>query len=42
MARAGLVNRALMDDDIRPTPKEIEASVDLVVDMFLNGAVRLK
>ena len=42
MARAGLVNRALMDDDIRPTPKEIEASVNVVVDVFLNGAIHLK
>ena len=42
MARAGLVNRALMDDSVRPTPKEIEASVEGVVDVFLNGAIRLK
>ena len=42
MSRAGLVNRALMDDDIRPSPEEIEASVDVVVNMFLNGAIHLK
>jgi len=40
MTRAGLVNRALMDDAIRPGPEEIKASVDMVVDMFLHGAVR--
>ncbi|WP_340692875.1 TetR/AcrR family transcriptional regulator [Hyphomonas sp.] len=40
MSRAGLVNRALMDDDVRPGPEEIKASVDMVVDMFLHGAVR--
>ena len=42
MSRAGLVNRALMDDDIRPSPQEIEASVGVVVNMFLNGAIHLK
>ena len=42
MARAGLVNRALMDDSIRPSPDEIEASVNVVVDVFLNGAIHLK
>tara|TARA_R110000782_G_scaffold66710_1_gene135164 strand:- start:362 stop:1012 length:651 start_codon:yes stop_codon:yes gene_type:complete len=42
MARAGLVNRALMDDSIRPSPEEIEASVNVVVDVFLNGAIHLK
>tara|TARA_R110002051_G_C8582671_1_gene477530 strand:- start:126 stop:776 length:651 start_codon:yes stop_codon:yes gene_type:complete len=42
MSRAGLVNRALMDDDIRPSPEEIEASVEVVVNMFLNGAIHLK
>ena len=40
MARAGLVNRALMDDSHRPGPAEIKASVDMVVDVFLRGAVR--
>lgn len=42
MTRAGLVNRALMDDAVRPSPAEIEASVEAVVDVFLNGAIRLK
>ncbi|MFT5775339.1 TetR/AcrR family transcriptional regulator [Hyphomonas sp.] len=42
MTRAGLVNRALMDDDVRPSQEEIKASVDIVVDMFLHGAIHLK
>jgi AcrR family transcriptional regulator len=42
IARAGLVNRALMDSSIKPDQQQIDDSIDLAVQCFLHGIVRMK